>query len=530
MFRDWLLEQALCSPQKIGLIYRGQTWNHRALDQETNLLVNGLVAEGVESGMKVAVLLPNCPEYVLLVHAIARLAAILLPLNLRLTPAELAWQVQQADCALLIGNTQTLTAAREMEVEGLALVNIEALHPRSAAAPEAAFKGDDWNLERVQAIVFTSGTTGRPKGACLTFANHFWSAMTSAYRLGVGPGDRWLAPLPLYHVGGLALIFRSVLYGTALVLTDQTTPQAILQVIEAAQVTQVSLVPTMLQRLLELPGAGEKLAGLRLLLLGGAPAALSLLERSRAAGLNLALTYGMTETASQIATAEPAAARHKPGSVGKPLLFSRVRILNEAGQEVPAGQTGSIAVSGPTLMAGYYQQSAISNQRSAASSQPSGMNSQAGQSQPAEKIAEFVTGDLGYFDGEGDLWVVQRRVDLIISGGENIYPAEIEAVLLAHPEITTACVVGLPEAEWGQQVAAAVIRTEASSLDKAAVIDFCRQRLAGYKIPRQICFVDHLPMTESGKILRSQVVKLFGSSETLNSPAKQPANEITTTV
>ncbi len=193
--------------------------------------------------------------------------------------------------------------------------------------------------------------------------------MASAYRLGIDPGDRWLAPLPLYHVGGLALVFRSVLYGTTLVLQERTTSQAILETIASAQVTQVSLVPTMLQRVLDLPGAAEKLASLRCILLGGAPASAQLLERSLAAGLNLALTYGMTETASQIATAAPAETRRKPGSVGKPLLFSRVRILDDSGKGLPAGQIGAIAVSGPTLMKGYYQRklsgSALSTQRSA---------------------------------------------------------------------------------------------------------------------------------------------------------------------
>jgi O-succinylbenzoic acid--CoA ligase len=386
----------------------------------------------------------------------------------------------------------------------------DSLYPDPVAGSPAQ-PGASPALENLQAAVFTSGTTGRPKAVQITFGNHFFSASASAFRLGLQPGDRWLAPLPLYHVGGLALVFRCLLYGIPLVLQAPARsfdPQALLECIERDQVRIVSLVPTMLERLLEIPGGAQSLARLRFILLGGAAASQALLEKSLAAGLNLALTYGMTETTSQIATSTPQESRAKPGSAGKPLLFYQLCILDEHGATLPAGQTGQIAVAGPTVTPGYYRLATAeraANELSAAQPPP----------------GFLLTGDLGYIDSDGDLWVLQRRADLIISGGENIYPAEVERVLLAHPAVAQACVVGLEVPGWGQQVAAAVVlhpgSGHAEATARQTLIAHCRAHLAGYKIPRRFLFLDQLPQTASGKILRAAVVEsLTGQSNESN--------------
>jgi o-succinylbenzoate---CoA ligase len=496
MLIDWLCQQALSSPEKIGLIAENQGWNYRAMHQQVNGLAEQLAIAGVNAGQHVAALLPNCPEAVFLVHALARLEAVLVPLNIRHSSVELSWQIDQADCAFLVHNTQTQVATQQIESARLTRIDLTGWNqPQSSRAQRSNL--DDANvtvpghpgLERTQAIVFTSGTSGKPKGARLTFGNHFFSAIASAFRLGVEPKDCWLATLPLFHVGGLAIILRSCLYGTTLVLQDRFDPNSVLQAITDQNISLVSLTPTMLHRLLELPGSSEILARLRIVLLGGAAAPQPLLERALAAGINLALTYGMTETATQIATTTPDETRLKPGSVGKPLLFCQVRILDEQGNPLPARQTGVIAVSGPTVMPGYYNQE---------NRHPGPTSS-----------SEFITGDLGYMDPDGDLWVVQRREDLIVSGGENVYPVEVETVLLAHPGIESACVVGLDDPEWGQRVAAAIVPRRGFTLDEAGLVAYCRSRLAGYKIPRQLIFLERLPQTESGKVLRQQVLALL---------------------
>jgi o-succinylbenzoate---CoA ligase len=501
MLGDWLQQQARSSPDQVGLICAGkhcidadQAWDYRAMNCQVDRVAKRLAASGVGAGNHVAALLPNHPVAVFLVHALARLGAVLVPLNLRQTALELAWQVNRANCDFWVYNALTRTAAMQIITPDVVQLDLDELSSLPAELPVDEKNAllpipGGWSLDRVQAIVFTSGTTGKPKGAQLTFGNHFYSAVSSAFRLGVDLQDRWLATLPLFHVGGLATIFRCSLYGITLILQDGFDPQAVLQAITDQNITLVSLVPTMLQRLLDLPGSSTVLASLRCILLGGAPAPQSLLERSLAAGLNLALTYGMTETASQIATASPTETRHKPGSVGKPLLFSQVRILSESGEALPNGQVGQIAVSGPILMSGYYGQDAESGQ--------------------PYHDPELLTGDLGYLDEEDDLWVMQRRVDLIITGGENVYPAEVEAVLVSHPQVANACVVGLDHQEWGQQVAAAIVKQPDALLTDTELIAFCRQRLAGYKVPRRFIFMERLPQTETGKIIRQEVAALM---------------------
>lgn len=506
---DWLQEQAQRIPIRPGLVYAGREWDFRALDQAADQLASQLAVAGVRPGDFLAVLLPNRLEYVFLIHAAARLGAVLAPLNTRLAAPELAWQLEHLACRFLVSGEALADKVAEIDLPGLTIINLDdPAAPADTWAPDPlksspAQPGAAPALENLQAAVFTSGTTGRPKAVQITFGNHFFSASASAFRLGLQPGDRWLAPLPLYHVGGLALVFRCLLYGIPLVLQAPSRsfdPQALLECIERDQVTIVSLVPTMLERLLEIPGGAQSLVRLRFILLGGAAAPQGLLEQSLAAGMNLALTYGMTETTSQIATSTPQETRAKPGSAGKPLLFYQLRILNEHGAALPAGQTGQIAVAGPTVTPGYY----IPPTAEQAARQLSAPKSPAG---------FLLTGDLGYLDPDGDLWVLQRRADLIVSGGENIYPAEVERVLLAHPAVAQACVVGLEAPVWGQQVAAAIVLHPASGLAEAAagpaLIAHCRAHLAGYKIPRRFLFLDQLPQTASGKILRTAVLESF---------------------
>jgi O-succinylbenzoic acid--CoA ligase len=337
----------------------------------------------------------------------------------------------------------------------------------------------------------------------LTYGNHLWSAVGSAFRLGTDPQDRWLLCMPLYHVGGMAIVLRCCLYGTTVILQERFDPVAVNQALDTQGVTLVSLVPTMLHRLLEARGERPLPATLRCILVGGAAAPPSLLEKCLALGWPLATTYGLTEAASQVATATPAQVRRKPGTAGKPLMFTQVRIVGEDGEELPPGEIGEIVVSGPTVMRGYYsaQRSAGGAQRAAVSDQRSVIGH------------PLHTGDLGYLDEEGDLWVVQRRADLIVTGGENVYPAEVEGVLLAHPGVEEACVVGIADPEWGQRVAAAVVVRPGARLTEEELIAFCRQRLAGYKQPRLLRFVKGLPRTASGKVDRAAVVREVGASK-----------------
>jgi O-succinylbenzoic acid--CoA ligase len=343
---------------------------------------------------------------------------------------------------------------------------------------------DSIDLDAVQAILFTSGTTGRPKGAQLTFGNHWHSALGSAWRIGVLPNDRWLVCLPLYHAGGLAIVWRSCIYGTAMVLEQGFSVERVQAAFESEAVSLVSLVPTQLYRLMD---AGTRWPdSLRLVLLGGAAATPELMARATEIGVPVATTYGLTETASQTATLLPEDARRKPSSVGKALTGTTIIIADEDGRPLPTGAVGEVVVRGPNVMRGYYGMPESRTLRDGA----------------------LYTGDLGYLDADGDLWIVQRRSDLIVSGGENVYPAEVEAVLRQHPAVAEVCVVGVVDAEWGQRVAAAIVLKAGTSANEDDIIAFCRERLAGYKRPRSIEFVEALPQTASGKVVRPEVARL----------------------
>jgi len=483
---NWLTARTRATPGRLALRHDGVSWDYAALARLVEQLAGGLAAAGVRPGDRVGALLPNGVLYAALVHALMRLGAVLVPLNTRLTVAELAWQVTRAGVALLLHSAETSSLAAEVVRQSpLQRRAVEELPACQSARPAQPV-----DLDAVQAIVFTSGTTGQPKGAMLTYGNHFWSAMASAYRIGVLPGDRWLSILPLYHVGGLAVLFRSCLYGTAAVLQEGFEVEAVNRSLDEEAITLASLVPTMLYRLL--PARSSWPDTLRLVLLGGAAASPELVAQAAAAGVPVATTYGLTEASSQVATMLPEEVRRKPGSAGRPLLFNQVRIVDDSGAPLPAGEVGEIAVRGPAVMAGYYGEPEAT----------------------ARTLRDgwLHTGDMGYLDEEGDLWLVQRRSDIIVSGGENVYPAEVEAVLRAHPAVAAVAVVGLPDPEWGEQVAALVVSAAGQELSAGALQDFARRLLAGYKLPRRIAFVEELPQTASGKIARAAVREMLLAS------------------
>ena len=510
MMNDWLRWRALATPEKLAILFEGRSVNYAELDQLAGKMTDGLVRNGIRAGDRVAALAGNSVETVALIHAAARARAVLVPLNTRLTTEELSRQFALVEPRLLlvedrrgsedkgaVSETQAASAQATSSLPySLETVSLEELGCRAspqsidspAQVPAPAAAGSELHP---QAIVFTSGTTGLPKGVALSQGNHFWSATASAYRLGVDTDDRWLTCLPLYHVGGLAVVYRSCLYGTAIVLHRAFDLDEFQRSLRRDAVTLTSLVPTMLHRLLNCPGGTASPDSLRMVLLGGAAAQQDLLDAAAEANLPVATTYGLTETASQVATAPPREARGKPGSVGKPLMFTEVRIADAGGRTLGRDETGEILVRGPQVMISYYR-----NARATGSALREGW---------------LHTGDVGTIDAEGDLFVLQRRTDMIVSGGENINPAEVEAVLRGHPDVVDVCVVGLPDEEWGQRCAAAIQPRAGHGLDRESLLAYSRARLAAYKqpAPEHIRFVDELPKTGSGKIARRAVETLL---------------------
>ena len=494
---DWLRVRLQASPEAPAVMTDGSAYTFRELDAMVSRLCGYLKREGVAAGEHVALLMPNSPAAVCAIFAMSRLGTTIVPLNTRLTQSEIIWQIKRADCIRILCSPTTEAVARQAAEDGLHLyvlpeasADLEAWLTVAPMSIETA--PPNQNLHSLQAIQFTSGTTGFSKGAMITYANHLWGAIGSAFKLGVQTDDRWLVCMPLFHVGGMAILFRSCLYGTAIVPQRGFDEETIIRSLETEKITLISLVPTMLKRLLDAGLCAGRAPDLRLILLGGAAAPTDLLESAFDAGLPVAVTYGLTEATSQVATMRPKEARAKPGSPGRALLFSEVNIVDENGKSAAANQPGEVVVRGPSVMTGYYADDEATRS--------------------ALRNGWFHTGDIGYLDDDGDLWILNRRSDLIVSGGENIYPAEVERVLRSHPQVAEVCVVGLPHADWGQQVAALVQLDRPGAIDGDELLDYCRKSLAGYKQPRLLVFTDEIPTTGSGKIHRHAVEELLANS------------------
>jgi O-succinylbenzoic acid--CoA ligase len=515
----WLPRRAADHPDSPALIAPSGdkilTLSYANLHTRVMARARRLAMHGIQTGHCVAVLLPNGPSYVEMVHALTYLRAILVPVNLRLAPAEIAWQLARCRARLLVHDATTGSLAAHVAEQLPTLLRLlvdDASASSDDATPATAFPEDAGqllDLAAAQCLLYTSGTSGQPKGALLTYGNFWWSAIGSALNLGLHGDDRWLACLPLFHVGGLSILMRAVIYGIPVVFptSPATGPAsrgldltAINQTIDEQHVTIISVVSTMLARMLEARGERPFPASLRCVLLGGGPAPRPLLEACARRGVPVAQSYGLTETTSQVATLAPADALRKLGSAGRPILPTELRIdptalpldgkanimvRESAGTTVPL-QEGEILVRGPTVSPGY-----LPSDGDPATPLPA-----------AGPDGWLRTGDIGYLDADGYLFVLDRRTDLIISGGENVYPAEVEAILLTHPAIAEAAVYGMPDPQWGQRVAAAIVIRPDRPFDETDLLAFMRERLAGYKVPSRIRLVEALPRNATGKLLR----------------------------
>ena len=456
---DWLSARAASVPDRTALVADNRAWTFAELHTEVDRTARRLAALGVKEGDRVATILRAGFLSSILPHATLRLGATLVPLNTRLTLSEIDWQIDDIGPRIVIRDESMLDGADERDVP------LRRAH----------------NTDSVMAVIYTSGTTGRPKGAMLTVGNFWWSAVGSALNLGVNPRDRWLACLPLFHVGGLSILIRSAIYGTTAVVQDGFDADDVNQAIDHNEISVVSVVAVMLERMLDARGDKPYPPTLRYVLLGGGPASRPLLDRCARIGVPVVQTYGLTETCSQIATIAPEDAVRKIGSAGKALYPNDLRISD----------SGEILVRGPVVMAGY-----------------------AGR--PDETNAAIVdgwlhTGDAGRFDDDGYLYVLDRRDDLIVTGGENVYPAEVEAALALHPAVAEAAVIGISDPTWGHRVVAIVRLHESQPpLESASLAAYCSDRLARFKTPREFRFTeDPLPRTAAGKIRRSALREML---------------------
>jgi len=475
-----LLSRAGMTPDAPAIESGDSIWTFADLADRARRGAAHIVATVQPAAAPVALLLPGDARFVGWFAAIALAGRAALPLNARLTTHELVQQLRDARAGVLLGEAGDPRLA-EIAVHLPALVVRPA--PELVALPGACgqLPGEAASDDAVLAVLFTSGTSGRSKGACLCWTNFAASALAAADPLGSAIAERWLACMPLFHVGGLSILVRSVLFGGPIRLHARFDAALVSDALDEGDIAGISLVPTMLSRLLAHRGGRPAPAGLKVLLLGGAAASPELLGRACEAGYPVCPTYGLTEATSQVATARPPRSRAAGPSPMLALPGNELRIVAH-GKDVPAGEPGEILVRGPTIMLGYL------NDPSATAR--------------ALQDGWLHTGDIGILDADGGLQVLDRRDDLIVSGGENVYPAEVEAVLLGHASVADAGVAGLPDGDLGERVVAWIVAKEGLATDAAALSEHCRSRLAGFKRPREFRFVPALPRTVAGKLQR----------------------------
>lgn len=466
-----VVQSAQRAPDATAILFGHRLWTWWQLERDVTDAAGWLEEQGVRAGDRIACVSWNRPEVVIAFHAAARLGAVWVPLNARLTAQEHAALLSRIRPVLTLADepfVRTLPGATPLTQISRDPLRLTAPHVRAA------------DSSAVRAILFTSGTTGVSKGAELTYGNFDALAAANAVNLGGDPDQRWLGTLPLFHVGGLTMAHRCAVYGATLVLHDRFDAARVARSLREERITHASLVATGLRWLLD-HGEPRAPESLRALLIGGGPAPAELLAHARERGYPVLQTYGLTETCSQAATERLDEADGL--TAGRALDGTEVRVVN-----------GEIEVRGPTVMRGYFEDPESTAR--------------------VLKDGWLRTGDLGELDERGRLKILSRRTDLIVSGGENVYPAEIEAVLSTHPAIAEVAVLGLSDDTWGQIPAALIVPrgdTEVAEEIGAALSAWCRERLAGFKVPRRFIRIEALPKTANGKVDRGRLNALVAA-------------------
>ncbi|MFF0559545.1 long-chain fatty acid--CoA ligase [Streptomyces sp. NPDC004266] len=497
---SWPARRGRRSPRRTALLYEGRAIDYAELHERCTRLAHALRGAGVARGDRVAFLGPNHPAYLETLFATGLLGAVFVPLNARLAVPELLHQLTDSGSAVLVhagqpaGRTAELAAgaalATVLAVDGGPGVPYEELLAASSTEPV----DEEVGHEDVCLIMYTSGTTGRSKGAVLTHGNIVWNSLNVLVDTDLAGDEVALVAAPLFHTGALNMSCLPVLLkgGTVLLEASFDAGRA-LRLIERHRVTCMFGVPTMYDAMAAAPGwADADLTSLRGLLCGGAPVPGRTTRAYLDRGLAFVQGYGMTETAPGALILDRTDSASRAGSAGVPHFFTDVRVLLPSGEEAAPGEKGEVVVAGPNVTPGYWNLP----EATAAAFRDGG---------------RFRSGDVATVDEDGYVRLVDRLKDMIISGGENIYPAEVEDALLGHPDVAEAAVIGVPDARWGEVGRAVVVTRAGATVTEGELIAHLEGRLARYKIPKSVVLAPDLPRNAAGKLLKAPIRARYGA-------------------
>jgi fatty-acyl-CoA synthase len=494
----FLTKRAILSPEKEGLVCDEQRFTYKELNQRANRLANMMLKMGIRKGDRIALLALNVPEYYDLLFGLGKIGAILVPINYRLAGPEMSYIIKDSEArAFVFGEeyTDIVDSFRnDLPTKDLICISKDApswawsyekLVAESSDEEPALAGSDDDTLT----ILYTSGTTGRPKGSELTHANYFWTSVTMITTLGE-TGDRTLVALPLFHIGALGGIPLFVHMGLTAILLRSFDAKRFLELIPNEKVTGMGVVPQVLQFLKLIPEFSKDMfATVKIILVYAAPVPVPLLKEYAEAGIEVRQLYGMTECTGPATVLDSENAIAKAGSCGLPMFHTEIKVVREDGAEVEPEDMGEVLIRSKNVMKGYWNN-------------------------PEETDKTIVdgwlhSGDIAKKDKDGFLYIMDRKKDMIISGGENIYPAEIEEYLMDHPKIADVGVIGYPHQKWGEAVKAVVVLKSGEQMTEDELKEWCKGKIAKYKTPKSVVFTDALPRTPTGKILKRELRTKF---------------------